>query len=474
MDFSSIRVELCAALFSLGLLVFGLLVPKGRKDHTGALATLGFLALLIMSFVAPGSGTSFSGGRYLNDPLALFFKHVFLAAAFLISLMSLRFTSRLAESRNEFFSLLSFSVVGMMMLGSSNDFVALYIGLELMTLPLVLLTAWDKANGASTEAGAKYVLLSAISSAVLLFGVSLLFGAAGSLTYSEVIRALAASSPDPLVVTGGIMVLAGFAFKIAAVPFHMWSPDIYEGAPAPVAAFLAVGSKAAGFAALVRLLLFVLPSAGGNYTVVVISLSVLSMVVGNLIALPQTNLKRLLAYSSISHAGYMLLGLVASSRAGLSALLYYLILYLFANVGIFAAISSFGPVGGTGEIAAFRGMWKRSPFMAASLLVCLLSLAGIPPAAGFLGKFYLLAETARQGRLWLAAVALVMSVVSISYYISVVKTLVMEKAEDESPIRIPFPQAMIMAVSVLITVGMGVFPAPITAWTQSVAATVIK
>jgi len=474
MDFSSIRVELLAALFSLGLLVFGLLVPKGRKDHTGVVATLGFLALLIVSFVAPGSGTSFSGGRYLNDQLALFFKHVFLAAAFLISLMSLRFTSRLAESRSEFFSLLSFSVVGMMMLGSSNDFLTLYIGLELMTLPLVLLTAWDKANGASTEAGAKYVLLSAVSSAVLLFGLSLLFGAAGSLTYSEVIRALAASSPDPLVVTGGIMVLAGFAFKIAAVPFHMWSPDIYEGAPAPVAAFLAVGSKAAGFAALVRLLLFVLPSASASYPLVVISLSALSMVVGNLIALPQTNLKRLLAWSSISHAGYMLLGLVAASRAGLGALLYYTILYLFANVGIFAAISSFGPAAGTGEIAAFRGMWKRSPFMAASLLVCLLSLAGIPPAAGFLGKFYLLAETARQGRLWLAVVALVMSVVSISYYISVVKALLMEKAEDESPIRVPFPQAAIMAVSVLITIGMGVFPAPFTTWTQSVAAAVIK
>jgi NADH-quinone oxidoreductase subunit N len=471
MDFSAIRIELLAALLSLCLLAFGLLVPRGRKDHTGLLAAIGFLALLAVSFFAPGSGGSFSDGRYLNDPLSLFFKQVFLTAAFLVSLMSLRFTSALPEFRAEFFALLSFAVVGMMMLGSSNDFVTLYVGLELMTLPLVLLTAWNKASTRSTEAGTKYVLLSALSSAVLLFGLSLLFGASGSLTYSEVIGALAASSADPLVVTGSIMVMAGFSFKIAAVPFHMWSPDIYEGSPTPVAAFLAVGSKAAGFAALVRLLLFALPSSRGSFPLFVISLSVLSMVAGNLIALPQTNLKRLLAYSSISHAGYMLLGLVAFSRAGIGALLYYIILYLFANVGIFAGISA---LGGAEEIASFKGMWRRSPFMAASLLVCLLSLAGIPPTAGFLGKFYLLAEVARQGKLWLAALALVMSVVSISYYVSIIRALVMEKAEDETRLRIPFAHGAIMAVSLLVTLGMGVFPAPVTAWTQAIAATLMR
>lgn len=474
MDFSSIRLELVAALLSLALLAFGLLVPKGRKEITGYLATFALLGLLALSFLAPGSGASFSGGRYLNDPLSLFFKQLFIGGAFLVSAMSLRFTSSLSESRSEFFALLSFALVGMMMLASANDFLSLYIGLELMTLPLVVLTAYDKANGRSTEAGTKYVLLSAISSAILLFGLSLLFGVAGSLTYGDVAAALSAYSGDPLVIVGAIMILAGFSFKISAVPFHMWSPDIYDGAPAPVAAFLAVGSKIAGFAALVRLLLFVLPSAGGTFALLVISLSVLSMVVGNFIALPQTNIKRLLAYSSIAHAGYMLLGLVAASRAGIGALLYYMVLYLFANVGIFAAVSAFGEAGGAVEIAAFKGLWKRSPFMAASMLVCLLSLAGIPPAAGFIGKFYLLAEVARQGKLWLTALALVMSVVSISYYISVIKTLVMEKSEDETRIRLPLAQKAIMALSVLVTVGMGVFPAPITAWTQAIAATVVK
>ena len=474
MDFSAIRIEMVAALIALGLLAFGLLIPRGRRDMTGSLAALAFLGLLALTFLAPGQGASFSGGRYLNDSLSLFFKQVFIAAAFLVSLMSLRFTSSLTEFRSEFFALLAFALVGMMMLGSSNDFLSLYIGLELMTLPLVVLTAFDKASGKSTEAGAKYLLLSAISSAVLLFGLSLLFGSAGSLTYSDVMPALAANAADPLVVIGAIMVLAGFSFKIAAVPFHMWSPDIYQGAPASVAAFLAVGSKAAGFAALIRLLLFALPSSGPGFPLLVISLSVLSMVVGNLVALAQTSMKRLLAYSSIAHAGYMLLGLVAFSRAGIGALLFYIIVYLFANVGIFAAISAFGEAGGTDEIASLKGMWKRSPFMAASLLVCLLSLAGIPPAAGFMGKLYLLAEVAKQGRLWLAAVALVMSVVSISYYLLVIKRLVMEKSEDESRLRVPLAHKAIMAVSVLVTVGMGVFPGPITAWTQAIAGTVFK
>ncbi|MDA8426001.1 MAG: NADH-quinone oxidoreductase subunit N [Treponema sp.] len=474
MDFSAIRLELVAALIALGLLVFGLLTPRGKREVIGYIAAAAFLGLLALSFLAPGGGGSFQGGLYLDDPLSLFFKRLFITAAFLVSLMSLRFAKSLEESRSEFFSLLGFSLVGMMMLASANDFVSLYIGLELMSLPLVILTAYDRTSGKSTEAGTKYILLSAISSAVLLFGLSLLFGATGSFSYSDTLKALGSVADDPLVVIGSIMVVAGFAFKISAVPFHMWSPDIYEGAPAPVAAFLAVGSKAAGFAALIRLLLFALPASSGDFPLLILSLSVLSMVVGNLIALPQTNMKRLLAYSSIAHAGYILLGLVAASTAGVAAMLYYLVLYLFANVGIFAALSAFGEAGGSSEISSLKGMWKRSPFMAASLLVCLLSLAGIPPAAGFIGKFYLLAEVARQGKLWLAALALVMSVVSISYYISVIRVIVMEKAEDESRIRVSLANKAILAVSVLVTLGMGVFPAPITEWTRAIAGSIVR
>lgn len=468
MDFSAIRIELVTAFVALGLLAVGLAMPRGKKYGTGHVAALAFLGLLALSFLAPGSGTAFSGGRYLNDPLSLFFKQAFIAAAFLAALMSLRFTRVEGETRSEYFALQAFALVGMMMLASANDFLTLYIGLELMTIPLVVLTAFDRSSGKSTEAGTKYILLSAISSAVLLFGLSLLFGAVGSLSYADAPSALSSAADDPLVVIGAIMVLAGFSFKISAVPFHMWSPDIYEGAPAPVAAFLAVGSKIAGFAALVRLLLFVLPS-GGGLSALVLTLSILSMVIGNLIALPQTNMKRLLAYSSIAHAGYMLLGLVAYSSAGLGALLFYVVLYLFANAGIFAALAAFGEAGGASEIAELKGLWKRSPFLAASLLIFLLSLAGIPPAAGFIGKFYLLAAVARQGKLWLTALALVMSVVSISYYILVIRVIVMDKSEDETRLRLPLANAAVVAICVLATLGLGLFPGPVTAWTQAIA-----
>jgi NADH-quinone oxidoreductase subunit N len=479
MDFSAIRLELVAAFIALGLMGLSLALRPAKRALTGRVAAAAFLVLLALSFFAPGKGAAFAAagggaGRYLNDSLSLYFKQLLIAAAFLVSLLSLRFTSSLEEAGGDYFSLLGFSLVGMMMLSSANDFLSLYVGLELMTLPLVILTAYDRSSGKSTEAGTKYILLSAISSAVLLFGLSLLFGATGSLGYGEALTALGAAAADPLVVLGSIMVLGGFAFKVAAVPFHMWSPDIYEGAPAPVAAFLAVGSKTAGFAALVRLLLFVLPLGSGGIPLLVLALSVLSMVVGNLVALPQTNMKRLLAWSSISHAGYMLLGLVAASRAGLAALLYYLVLYLFANLGIFAVLASFGAAGGSEEIGSLKGMWKRSPFMAVTLLVSLLSLAGIPPAAGFLGKFFLLAETARQGRLWLAALALVMSLVSISYYILVIRVVVMEKAEDESRLTVPFAHKAVMALSLLATLGLGIFPGPLSAWTHVVAASVFK
>ena len=274
MDFSAIRIELVAALIALCLLAFGLLVPRGRREITGYIAAVAFLGLLALSFLASGTGDSFQGGRYLNDPLARFFKQLFITAAFLVSLMSLRFTKSLEESRSEFFALLGFALVGMMMLASANDFVTLYIGLELMTLPLVILTAYDRTSGKSTEAGTKYVLLSAISSGVLLFGLSLIFGATGSLAYRDALPVLSSASGDPLVVIGSIMIVAGFAFKISAVPFHMWSPDIYEGAPSTRRGFSRRRLEGGRFfAALIRLLLFVLPASGGAFPLLIVAVS---------------------------------------------------------------------------------------------------------------------------------------------------------------------------------------------------------
>jgi NADH-quinone oxidoreductase subunit N len=465
MDFSTLNLEIGAAVLGIIVLGLGIVLPKANKGAVGVAAAIGFGLLLLLSFVAPGGAGPFFKGLYLNDGLAVLFKQIFLLGALLVTMSSLKYSRRFEDTRAEYYVLLAFSLVGMMAMAGSTDFLTLYIGLELMSLPLVVLTAFDRNSGRSTEAGVKYVLLGAMSSAILLFGISYLYGLTGTFAYAGMAQAFAATGPGPLAVIGGVLVLAGLAFKIAAVPFHMWSPDIYEGAPVPITAFLAIGSKAAGFAALVRIFPAVLLPLGSGMTTLAILLAGLSMVIGNLSALPQTNIKRLLAYSSIAHAGYMLLGIVAANGAGTRAIVYYLILYLVANVGAFAAVTAWSDVSGSDEIASFKGMWKRSPFLATVLLVSLLSLAGIPPAAGFLGKFFLFAEIARQGQLWLVALALAMSVVSLYYYISVIKALVADAAEGlVEKISIPFALKAVMALSVLATVLLGVLPGPVVDW----------
>jgi NADH-quinone oxidoreductase subunit N len=277
-----------------------------------------------------------------------------------------------------------------------------------------------------------------------------------------------------MVILAIVLVIAGFGFKISAAPFHMWSPDIYEGAPTPVTAFLGAGSNVAGFAVLIKLLIQVMGSNQKTVVVLVIALSVLSMVIGNIIAIPQTNLKRMLAYSGIAHGGYILIGIVSYSTAGVSAMLYYILLYIFATIGAFASITAFSNVTGKDDIKDFSGMWKRSPFLAAVLLISLLCLAGIPPAAGFIGKFYLFAEVIKQGYLWMAFLAMGMSVVSIYYYIVVIRVMVMGEAEDSTKIKIPASLKIVMIVSVIMILIMGLYPGPITAWTTAVGSTLIR
>ncbi|MEI6873614.1 MAG: NADH-quinone oxidoreductase subunit N [Spirochaetota bacterium] len=465
MNFSTLTLEIGAVLLGLVLLALGLLLPSRKKGAVGIVASVGLALLLGLSFVSPGSAGPFFKGQYFNDGLAVVFKQIFLLGALLVTLMSQSFSKRFEHARSEYFVLLAFSLVGMMGIVGASDFLTFYIALELMSLPLVVLTAFERSSGRSTEAGVKYVLLGAMSSAVLLFGLSYLYGLTGSFAYADIAAAFAKDGSSPLALLGGVFVLAGIAFKVAAVPFHMWSPDIYEGAPAPITAFLAIGSKAAGFAALVRIFPTVLLPLGGGITTLLVLLAALSMVIGNLSALAQTNMKRLLAYSSIAHAGYMLLGIIAANGAGTNALVYYLILYLLANAGAFAAITAWSDISGSDEIASFKGMWKRSPFLASTFVVCLLSLAGIPPAAGFLGKFFLFAEIARQGMLWLVALALAMSVVSLYYYISVIKALVADPAEGETKkLALPLPIKLVISFCVVATVILGVLPGPIVDW----------
>jgi len=475
MNYNAITLEILVASLGIVLLALSLILPKGKKTVIGYASTLALLAILVFSFIyKPSDSVSFIKGIYVSDSISTYFKQIFIIAASLVTLMSVSYVKNLTDSKSEFFVLLIFALLGMMVMSSANDFITLYIGLELMSISFIVLTAYDKKNIKSTEAGIKYVLLNAISSAVLLYGMSLIYGISGSPVFSDIIAFMKTGSAQPIVVVGSILLIAGFGFKISAVPFHMWSPDIYEGAPTPITAFLAAGSKVAAFSVMIKLFMQVMQYSYSTMVVLIIVLSVLSILIGNVIAIPQTNLKRMLAYSSIAHAGYILVGLVSYTKGGISAMLYYLLLYIFANVGAFAAITAFTNQTGKEDIKDFSGMWKRSPFLSSILLICLLCLAGIPPTAGFVGKFFLFSEVIKQGYLWLALFAMLMSVVSMYYYSIVIRVMLMNDAEDPTPIKIHGSLKVVMIVCIIMILVMGLFPGTISNWTTTVANTFIR
>jgi NADH-quinone oxidoreductase subunit N len=475
MNLDSVFVEILVAVLGVLVLAMSLVLPHAKKALIGYFSAFALLCILVFTFFYSNEGSvSFFKGLYVNDSLSIFFKQLFLLSAALVSLMSISYVKNLTDSRSEFFAIMIFAVLGMMVMASANDLITLYIGLELMSISFIILTAYNKSSMKSTEAGMKYVLLNAMSSAVLLYGMSLLYGLSGSVAFTDIVDSMRTGSNLSLAMVGSVLVLSGFAFKISAAPFHMWTPDIYEGAPTPVTAFLAAGSKVAAFAALIKITMQVMQSNQSSVTVLITVLSVLSMAVGNIIAIPQTNIKRMLAYSSIAHAGYILLGIAAYTTAGISAMLYYILLYIFANIGAFASITAFSNQTGKDDIKDLSGLWKRSPFISSVLLVSLMCLAGIPPAAGFIGKFYLFTETAAQGHLWLACIAMGMSVVSMYYYISVIRTMVTGGEEGAPKIQTPVTLKLVMIVSVLFILVMGLYPGPITKWTMMVGSTFVK
>lgn len=469
MDFRVVTLEIAVAILGIVLLATGLLLPAGKKKVNGLLTIAALTGLLVYSFTG---GIEVNGaffmGLYSADSIALYFKQLFLIAAIFTAIMSLTSTPRFKENGGEYFSIMTFALLGMMVMASANDFITLYIGLELMSISFVILTGYDKSSLKSAEAGTKYVLLSAMSSAILLYGLSLLYGISGSTDFEAFVAYTRSGSASPIFAVAVIMLLSGLGFKIAAVPFHMWSPDIYEGAPTPITAFLATGSKAAAFAVLIRMLTVMLRDNYAAFAGILIMLAVLTMIVGNLVAIPQKNMKRMLAYSSISHAGYILLGLVAFTDLGVSAMLFYIFVYIFANLGAFSSVIALADSTGSDDIEAFRGMWKRSPFITAVLMICLLSMAGIPPAAGFIGKFYLFASIVNQGYVWLALLAIGMSVVSVYYYIMVIRVMLSPVSDSPEKITVATSHKLVMAAAAAVTVFLGIYAAPLADWTNHV------
>ncbi|HEY5764407.1 MAG TPA: NADH-quinone oxidoreductase subunit N [Candidatus Deferrimicrobiaceae bacterium] len=456
------------------LLVLSHVAGKNRRSSVPALlALLGTGTAIFLAWLTPvGSGTAIFEGMAAADGFALFFKVLTALATLVVIFMSMDSAEIADRTQAEYYVFLLSVLLGMFLLSSATDLVMLYVSLELVSIPSYLLAGYLKGRIRSTEASTKYVVYGATASGVMIYGFSLLFGLTGTTHIAEIGRALATGAAPVPVFLAVAMVTVGFGYKIAAVPFHMWSPDVYEGAPTPVTAFLSVGPKAAGFAVLVRFFytVFASPdtvaglwkvSQGVDWTFLFAVLSAVTMTVGNLVAINQSNVKRLLAYSSIAHAGYMLMGFALLTSVGLKAILFYLVVYLFMNLGAFYVVVLVANGTKGEELANFAGLGSRAPFAAVSLAVFLFALTGIPPFSGFIGKVYLFAEVINRGVYWLALVAALNSVVSLYYYMRIVKVMFLGDAGEVAELPVATVPRVMLGILVVPTLLFGVYWEPV-------------
>jgi NADH-quinone oxidoreductase subunit N len=457
-DFYYILPELVLTAGALILLVVEVLLPRGSGALTWV--TLAVLAATLLSLAPFRSVTvQVANGLIAVDGFSLFFKVVFLVAAILTVLMSDRYLQVEGASPGEYYFLILCATLGMMVMASGIDLITAFIGLETMAVSFYILAGFIKPNQRSNEAAVKYFLLGAFSLGILLYGMSLMYGLSGTTNLRQMASAFATQQYDPRLVLAVILVVAGMGFKIAAVPFHMWAPDVYEGAPTPVTAFLSVGSKAASFAMLLRIFVEGLAPMQGDWRLLFEALSIVTMTVGNIAALTQSNLKRMLAYSSIAHAGYLMIGIVAGTARGISAMLIYLLIYTFMQLGAFAVIVMMRRADIVGdELKDLSGLHFRQPFAAFAMLLFMLSLGGIPPTAGFMGKFWLFSAAIESGYVWLAVIAVLNSAVSLYYYIRIVVFMYLRKETTGSePVMSPALQVT-LALAVAATLILGVYP----------------
>ncbi|WP_448382854.1 NADH-quinone oxidoreductase subunit N [Desulfosoma sp.] len=396
--------------------------PLGRKGQLGAVAVTGTVFALGSLVMAP-SGAEFFSGMVVWDRFSVFLSAVLMAGALLVFFLSFDSLRRSGLECGEYYALVLFATTGMILMVQAAHFIMLFLGLEIFSIAIYILVGMPRHEKRANEAALKYVLLGGFASGFLLYGLTFIYGATGSLTMSVMAAHLGKAETvfNPYLLFGSALVLAGFAFKLALVPFHLWTPDVYEGAPTPITAYMAVGVKAAVFGALVRTFWVALPTVHSHWTAFFWALAVLTMTVGNLMALAQDSVKRMLAFSSIAHAGYLFVAVVADSKEGLTALLVYLLAYTVMNVGAFGVMVAVQNRQESGErLEDFRGLGGRSPFLAAFMALFLFSLAGIPPTAGFVGKFMVFSAAVQSGYTWLVIIAVINSVIAAYYYLRVV------------------------------------------------------
>ncbi len=461
-DLWSIAPELSLAALGVVLLLVDLATPQSRKSVVGLVGALGLLLSIIPvgGIWAAGPPRQVLFGTYAVDGFAAFFKVIVAIATALVILSAMDYFHSPARYEGEFYALLVFTALGLDLMAASSDLILLALSIEFVSLTSYVLAGYLKANPKSNEAGIKYFLFGAAASAVMLFGFSILYGLTGATNLYEIAPRLRQAPPPALYLAVGLM-LAGFGFKISMVPFHQWTPDVYEGAPTPVAALLSVGSKAAGFAALVRMLVVAIDPTRVPWVALIAILAAVSMTLGNLLALPQRNIKRMLAYSSISHAGFILIGLAAfRGDFGTPGLLIYLFGYTFTQLGAFFVAVLIGRQLRTDDIPDYAGLSRRAPVSAFLMAVFMLSLTGIPPTAVFVGKFYVLAAAIDNGLLWLAVVGVVNSVISLYYYAGVIRAMYIMPAASPTPIEEPAALQVALGIAGLGTLIIGLYPQP--------------
>jgi NADH-quinone oxidoreductase subunit N len=461
------RLELAVIGLGIAILLADLWTPERWKRQLGYLAAASLLVVLAASFWMrlPAEGVAYAFDKmFVLDALALFFKRFFLLAAILVLIMSVEFADRIQSGISEYYSLILFALSGMMFAASTNDFILFFVALELITVTFYVLTSFQRGQVQSLEAGIKYLILGALASAFMVYGIALVSGLARTTNFDGIAAAAKGLSAKPVFVAGLLLILVGLAFKIAAFPLQIWAPDVYQGAPAPTTAFLAVGSKAAGFVLLLRFLFNAIPEVTPDWTRLLLMVAGVTILYGNLCAIPQRNLKRLLGYSSIAHAGYLLLGIAAMNAAGSSAILFYLAGYLFTVLAAFTVICIVLRGLESDDLVAVAGLHQRSPFLAGAMALAMISLAGIPPLAGFFGKFLLFKAALERGAAqpafyWLAGIAIVGVVISFYYYLGIVRAIYWSSPTPEGqPLRLSLVTRVSLVVCMAGMIYLGVFP----------------
>lgn len=472
--FASILPEILILALAVILLCVEPFWKEDQRRNAGWLTAGGLFIAMIVSllFGQPGEPTAVFGGMIRFDWLGFFFKMLFMFAAAATALLLMDHEK--AGQRGEAYVMLLASVLGMNLMAVSADLIMLYLAIETASIPLYILAGFILADDRSTEAGFKYLLFGTLASTIMLYGFSLVFGFAGTTNLYQLAEMLAAGNL-PLVLAFAViaLILVGLGFKVSLVPFHFWAPDVYEGSPTPVAGFLSTASKAAGFAVLVRLFFVAFPGFALSWTLVIAALSAITMTVGNLLAISQTNVKRLLAYSSIAHAGYAMIGLVAFNQLGATSVVFYLAAYIVTNLLAFGIVMAFNRVTGLENIEDYAGMSRRNPWLGLMMLAAFLSLSGMPPFGGFVAKVFVFAAGMQANYTWLVVVGILNSIVGVYYYLNALKYVYLYRMpnqdEDKHPIPLTRPAVIALAVLAIGVILVGTVFAPWFSWSDAAA-----